>query len=201
MTYDDLVLVNRQLETVGLDRKTKTGEIVTTQYAPVHERVEAFRMLFPEGKLITEIERLEDGFCLIRADAYSAEGNLLASAHAYEKEGASFINKTSYIENCETSAVGRCLGFLGIGIGGSIASKEEVEHAQEQQAIMERVVLADEPIDEKHFRVLKKRFNEAGIRLKDVMDHYGIERPTQITYGLERIINSEFDALAEELKK
>ena len=32
---------------------------------------------------------------------------LVATGHAYEKEGSSFINKTSYIENCETSAIGR----------------------------------------------------------------------------------------------
>ena len=201
MTYEELSLVNKQIETVGLDRKTKTGEVITTQYAPVNERVDAFRMLFPEGKILTEIEKLEDGLCVIRAEAYGDAGNLLATAHAYEKEGVGYINKTSFIENCETSAVGRCLGFLGIGIGGSIASKEEVEHAQEQQDIIERVVLADEPIDERSFKALKRRFNEAGIKLKDVMDRYGIERPTQITFGLERIINAEFNELAEELKK
>ena len=50
-------------------------------------------------------------------------------AHAYEKEGSTFINKTSYIENCETSAVGRALGFLGIGIDGSVASADEVKTA------------------------------------------------------------------------
>ena len=48
---------------------------------------------------------------------------------AYEKEGSTFINKTSYIENCETSAWGRALGNLGIGIDTSIASAEEVQNA------------------------------------------------------------------------
>ena len=54
---------------------------------------------------------------------------LLGSGHAYEKEGSTFINRTSYIENCETSAVGRALGMCGFGIDTSIASSEEVQNA------------------------------------------------------------------------
>ena len=40
---------------------------------------------------------------------------------------SSNINKTSYVENCETSAVGRALAMLGIGIDTSIASANEVK--------------------------------------------------------------------------
>ena len=47
--------------------------------------------------------------------------------------GSSQINKTSALENCETSAVGRALGMLGIGIDGSIASADEVKNAVHQQ--------------------------------------------------------------------
>jgi hypothetical protein len=61
------------------------------------------------------------------------DGVLVATAHAYEKEGSSFINKTSYIENCETSAVGRALGIYGIGIDTSLASADEVANAVTQQ--------------------------------------------------------------------
>jgi hypothetical protein len=61
------------------------------------------------------------------------DGVLVATAHAYEKEGSSFINKTSYIENCETSAVGRALGMYGIGIDTSLASADEVANAVTQQ--------------------------------------------------------------------
>jgi len=57
------------------------------------------------------------------------DNQILAVGHAYEKEGSTFINKTSYIENCETSAVGRALGMLGIGIDTSIATAEEVNIA------------------------------------------------------------------------
>ena len=39
-----------------------------------------------------------------------------STGYAYEKEGSSFINKTSALENCETSAVGRALAILGFEI-------------------------------------------------------------------------------------
>ena len=58
---------------------------------------------------------------------------IVAQGMAQEDRTSSMINKTSYVENCETSAVGRCLGFLGIGVEDSIASAEEVEMAIAKQ--------------------------------------------------------------------
>jgi len=62
-----------------------------------------------------------------------ASGNIVATGHAHEVKGSSSINKTSHIENCETSAVGRALAMLGIGIDTSIASANEVQDAIAQQ--------------------------------------------------------------------
>jgi hypothetical protein len=106
------------------------------QYAEVNQRIKAFRMLFPNGSIQTNIESLEDGICVMRAVVFDEEQNVLGVGHAYEKEGNGFINQTSYIENCETSAVGRALGMCGFGIDVSIASKEEVENAIHQQDMM-----------------------------------------------------------------
>ena len=69
----------------------------------------------------------------LKAIIKNPDGVILATGLAYEKEGSTFINKTSYIENCETSAWGRALGNLGIGIDTSIASAEEVGNAIKQQ--------------------------------------------------------------------
>lgn len=133
MTFDDILKANESIKTTDIGR----GK----EYAEVNERVKAFRMLYPEGCIRTRMISCENGVCVFRADIYSkAEENhdddcyyLLASGHAYEKEGSSFINKTSYIENCETSAIGRALGFCGLGIDTSIASYEEVANAKMNQ--------------------------------------------------------------------
>jgi len=128
MDYSDIERVNAGLS--GIDVKGKN-------YVMVPQRVKAFRMLYPQGFIKTEMISLADGVCVMRSKAgYYDNGQeiILGTGMAYEKETSSFINKTSYIENCETSSVGRCLGFLGLGIeGGGICSAEELANAISNQ--------------------------------------------------------------------
>ena len=121
--YEDIKKANESLS--SLDVKGK-------EYIQVNERVKAFRMVYPEGTIQTEMLSNDNGVCVFKASAYNGD-LLLATGHAYEKEGSTFINKTSYIENCETSAIGRCLGMCGFGIDTSIASAEEVQNAINNQ--------------------------------------------------------------------
>lgn len=143
MTFEELQKVNEQI---------KTKPIKGKEYAEVPERVQAFRKLFPDGNIVTEIVQpltdLSQGVVTFKASVYDADGNHLGDGTAQEKEGSSFINKTSYIENAETSAIGRALGFVGIGSGSSIASAEEVENAmanQNRQAQPPKVYQRSEP--------------------------------------------------------
>ena len=103
------------------------------EYITVNERIKEFRKLHPNGQILNQVLANADGQVMFQCKII-VDGVLVATAHAYEKEGSSFINKTSYIENCETSAVGRALGIFGIGIDTSIASAEEVGNAVKQQA-------------------------------------------------------------------
>jgi len=112
--------------------KLQSVNIKGKQYVEVNERIKGFRQMYPNGSIVTELLSNNDGVCVIKAMAI-IDGQIRATGHAYEKEGSSYINKTSYIENCETSAVGRCLGILGIGIDTSVASVEEVANAIKQQ--------------------------------------------------------------------
>lgn len=129
MTYED---IRKASETI------KTTDIRGKQYAEVNQRIKAFRMLCPHGTIATEIVSHENngpgcGIIIMKASVLDEEGRLLGTGTAYEKEGSSNINKTSYIENCETSCVGRALAMCGLGIDLSVASYEEVENAIEQQ--------------------------------------------------------------------
>ena len=94
-------------------------------------------MCFPEGFISTEIVGLEDGVVTMKSQVgYYREDMLpvvLGTGYAQEKESSSFINKTSFIENCETSSVGRALGMAGFGIDVSVASAEEVTNAINNQ--------------------------------------------------------------------
>ena len=127
--YLDLAIAN---ETI------KTTDIKGKEYAEVNQRIKAFRMIYPQGVIETEMLSNENGVCVFKATiGYRENGELykLATGTAYEKEDSSFINKTSYIENCETSAVGRALGMAGFGIDVSVASAEEVQNAINNQVI------------------------------------------------------------------
>lgn len=115
------------------NEQLKAVDIKGKDYIPVSERIKAFRTIYPRGQIITEIIGLENGVCTMKASVYDDEGTLLATGHGQEKEGSTFINKTSYIENCETSCVGRALGNAGIGLDDGFASYEEVANAKLQQ--------------------------------------------------------------------
>ena len=67
--------------------------------------------------------------CVIR----NKDGNIVSTGYAQEEKTTSFVNETSFVENCETSAVGRALGFLGLGIKDSIASADELVVAISKQ--------------------------------------------------------------------
>lgn len=111
----------------------KTTDIKGKEYAEVNQRIKAFRMVYPNGSITTELLALKDGVCIFKAKVTNNDGDVIATGTAYEKENSTFINKTSYIENCETSAVGRALGMAGFGIDTSVASAEEVQNAIENQ--------------------------------------------------------------------
>ncbi len=111
----------------------KTMKIKGNDYVTVAERVRAFRELHPDWSILTDILSNENGLCLMQATIKDTEGRIISTGHAYEQEGSTFINNGSYIENAETSAVGRALGILGIGVSNSIAGAEEIKNAVANQ--------------------------------------------------------------------
>lgn len=118
--------------------KIQTIDIKGKKYATVDSRVEFFREKFPTWSLETEypILDLEKGVCVCRAVVKDESGKIVADgfAHEWQNKPGSMVNKTSFIENAQTSAVGRALGFIGIGINGmGIATAEEVKTAIEHQ--------------------------------------------------------------------
>jgi hypothetical protein len=113
----------------------KTTNIKGKEYVQVNERIIALRKL-PEYKgysIETEMVAIDSDMCVMKATIRDAKGGIAATGFAQEDRSSSMINKTSYVENCETSAVGRALGFLGIGVESSIATAEEVSLAIAKQ--------------------------------------------------------------------
>lgn len=169
-SYEELKKANESIVTMKIERKDKDGNIVGKDYAEVNQRIKAFRMLYPEGYILTELVSNVDGVCVFRAKVgYEDEHghHTLATGTAYEKETSSYINKTSYIENCETSAVGRALGMLGIGIDTSVASAEEVQNAMLNQEKPE-----EKKASPKQCEIIRKIY---GDNLGKLLDACGVE--------------------------
>lgn len=153
----------------------KTLPIHGKNYAMVVSKVQAFRDICPAGTIETKVIDLDDKRVVVQASVLDEKGHLLATGIAEERRDASQINQTSYVENCETSAVGRAFAFLGIGSEQSIASAEEVA-----QAIMNQTEL---PAGHKALRVY---CDEHGILLKDIWEEHALTKtsPNSLFYSV-----------------
>ena len=171
MDWQSLVKANAAIRTTNIKGK---------EYAEVNQRVKAFRTLYPEGFITTEILCREGGLCIIKATVgHYADGKsvILATGTAYEKEGSSQINRTSYIENCETSAVGRALGMAGFGIDTSIASADEMNNAllQQNTSDVQKTVQTEPPVQAEQtapYDILQESAADSELRLK-WLEKYG----------------------------
>lgn len=137
----------------------KTVDIKGKPYVEVSERIKYFRENYKHYALTSELVKDEAGKCIIKATVLDQEGDVKATGYAYEKEGEGYINKTSYIENCETSAWGRALANFGIGIDAAVASADEVKTAIAKQSNQAEFGKADD--DDKEIAQLKKALAKA----------------------------------------
>ena len=167
MDYEDIKKANEGLGTI---------EVKGKKYVQVNTRVNAFRSVCPGGSIVTDIVDMEDGVVTMRATISDEDGKVLATGFAQEKETSSYINKTSYVENCETSAVGRALGFLGIGSDESMASAEEVANAILTQEKLKGF------ITEKEQKTLVSLIESKGLSVEKVLNGIPLNKVTGEMY-------------------
>jgi hypothetical protein len=111
-------------------------KIHNKDYWTVAERVDKFREDHPTWTILTELISADDDTVVFKASIAGDEGVIISTGFAEEDRHASAINKSSALEVCETSAVGRALAFYGLA-GTEIASADEVAGAISQQKIGE----------------------------------------------------------------
>ena len=187
ITFEDIQKANETIRTTDIKGK---------EYAEVNQIIKAFRMIYPQGFIETQMLSNENGTCIFKAVVgikSIIEGSkdlILGTGTAYEKEGSSFINKTSYIENCETSAVGRALGMAGFGIDTSVASAEEVQNAIEQQEDMKIINKTNLSV----LQAMIKTLPEAKAFYDNILSTYNITDLSQLT-------NKQHGEILLEIKK
>jgi hypothetical protein len=85
-------------------------------YEDVNSRIKRFRTEHITGRIETEIIEInvKDGYVIIKASAYREHEDLVPAAvdYAFEQRSDRGVNRDFWIENCATSAIGRCIGLL-----------------------------------------------------------------------------------------
>lgn len=196
MEWKDIEQANKELDTIPLQGK---------QYVMVNKRVLAFRKLCPMGSISTEILSMENGVVVMKCTITDEHGSVLGTGMAYEKESSSYINKTSFIENCETSAVGRALAMVGIGVDASMCSAEELVNAinnQEKKPSQGKGKAKEEPsqdvevakIDQTKIRSLMAKANEAGVSQGTLLSFAKVSAFTDITLDAYVSLMKKLDA-------
>jgi len=108
------------------------------EYMEVKDRVMVFRKNHPEWAIITQIVENNEstGSVIFKVIIEDERGRIRGTGHAHEfkDDKTSMVNKTSHLENCETSAIGRALASLGIGIESSYATYDEVVIAKDKES-------------------------------------------------------------------
>lgn len=133
-------VVQPEVKPSGNDLRDKAVNIGGKPYVMVNERIIKFNELFPNGSIIPELitiptsEEVWMKVTVCPDNSLPPENRRYFVGHSQATWGDGFINKTAALENCETSAVGRALAMLGIGVLSSIASAEEVMKAKTQPA-------------------------------------------------------------------
>lgn len=106
-----------------------------SQYETVAERLEKFWTEYPDGRVLTKLQPSDDVSWVVRAEVYreGVDERPFATGLAHEVIGQGNVNKTSALENCETSAIGRALAnghFAPKGDPAKRASREEMEKVE-----------------------------------------------------------------------
>lgn len=179
MEYKDIEKVNAEI---------KKTDIKGKKYAEVSERVLAFRKLNPNGRIVTEIIDKTENDVTIKATIFDENEKELATGYASEiKKG--LVNSISMLENCETSAIGRALGFCGFGVDSGIASGQDMQKVEQYKQKNKK-----EEIYKNMFISYDEAIKIVKVCINDLCRRQGI-----VVTDLSTIINQELWSTLEEL--
>ena len=171
-------------------------------YAEVKERVKAFRAVFSDYSIETEILAMDDGVVTMRATITDPDGRVIATGHAQERKDAGRVNSTSHVENCETSAIGRALGNFGIGIEAAFASANEMVNAikKEKEDLAKAQENPNVPINKRQKDSIYQHCAEDGVSIDDVCDFMAISELDVMTIPQYWALTQKWSETVKKIK-
>lgn len=103
-----------------------------SNYETVESRLARFWEQFPDGRLETTMMNYDGDSCIFRAELYRHRDDTkpTSTGYAHEIRTDRGVNSTSFVENCETSSLGRCAANYLFATQGKRPSREEMEKVQ-----------------------------------------------------------------------
>lgn len=191
VSYSQIEKANNEIEKMKLGSKG---------YAPTNERIIAYRKVYPMGRIETIIEEIRDDYVRTRTIVTDEEDNIIASGTASETNtGKNVVNKTSMLENCETSSVGRALGFAGFGADTAIASAEDIQRNKEKSKQYEVFTNMFIP-DNEAKKIVKLSIGELMRKMGVVKAHLGELVLEQLWTTLEEMTTNQLIKLENKLR-
>lgn len=173
----------------------KTINLQGKSYATVGERVKAFRERYGDtGQLLSEIVQNDDEKVVMKSHCI-VDGVILGTGFAEEIRGSTQVNKSSALENAETSSLGRAISFATaiMSDGSQLASTEEIQNAIVQQSQVDA-----------HLKTMKVAVAYVSTAFKNAIaedDEEGIEEARADMHGNQHLrseVNKLLNAEEEE---
>ena len=183
---------------MSISKDTGIVNIHGKEYKTVAKRVDEFRKEHStKMAIVTSLVSIDEKTVVMKAEILDETQRVIATGYAEENRTASTINRTSALENCETSAIGRALANFGLG-GGEYASADEVANAINQQQQTQPTKKNYSKLD---FDEIEETLNS--IDDEKSLDDYGAElkkKHPNMTANQAKVISEKFNKRREELK-
>lgn len=189
------------------DLKDKAVKIQGKDYVLVSDRVLYFNEAYPDGSIETELVSSWDSELVVVKATVSPDGKRKFTGYSQAVVGNGYINKTSALENCETSAVGRALGMMGIGVIESIASADELKKSTWNEPYPKPPTKAERekalsPLDKAKGELMRKMMYDYGLSSKELpgVITAAIGKPTVDDLEEVELVEAYLDTIKETVE-
>ena len=141
-----------------------------TNYETVEERLVRWWQAYPAAQILTTMVHYDTNTVVFKAEGL-LDGRVIAVGHAEEVLGSNPVNKTSFVENCETSAIGRMIGNSPLGTKpGARPSRQEMQKVERQGGTPQPVSNVGGLLTPKQLGFIKKLAKDRGLDDEGVFD-------------------------------
>ena len=139
-------------------------------YETVEERLVRWWAAYPNTQIVTTMVHYDGKTVVFRAEGI-VEGRVIASGYAEEVHGSSPVNKTSFVENCETSAIGRMIGNSPLGTKpGARPSRQEMQKVERHNGNVQAGSALAGIVTERQLQYIKKLAKNRGLDDEGLFD-------------------------------